>query len=190
MERNTERNTPQDWTGAYLDWMEGEVDLIDEAAILAMEDAGDGVDFTAVFLEWMESPPRRNRRADDRIVVAAVPENGSPEHELRRENTLLDALHMEAECVHILRQILDRGSQSEETLGLALETLRSANELLADESRAWHALRAQKRWHIALSPKAAWENQLDYHWTEALDHVAADVQALTGRVLRMSELNG
>lgn len=182
-------NTALDWTGAYLDWMDNRDDPQEATAVLAVG-SDDRVDFTATFLEWMETPPRLDRRASDKGRAAILGEVRVDEQDLRREKVLLDALHMEAECVHILRQILDRGRRSEDEIGLALETLRSANELLADESRAWHALRAQKRWHIALSPKAAWENQLDYHWTEALDNVAADVQALTGRVLRLSELNG
>jgi hypothetical protein len=179
-----------DWTGAYLDWMEDRDGPRDDVAALAAAQAVDRVDFTARFLEWMETPPRLDRRASDKGGVAVMGEVRVDEQDLRRESVLLDALHMEAECVHILRQILDRGSSSPDALGMALETLRNANELLADESRAWHALRAQKRWHIALSPRSAWENQLDYHWTEALDNVAADVQSLTGRVLRLSELNG
>jgi hypothetical protein len=108
--------------------------------------------------------------------------------EALREAVLLDALHMESECVHIVNQILDRGSRSPEALELALDTLRAANDLLADESRAWHLLRARKQWRLALTPRAAWENQLDYRWSEAIDHVAIDVQALAGRVLALQSL--
>jgi len=142
------------------------------------------LDWIGAYLEWMEN----DLLADEESAVAAV-EARAEERELRREAVLLDALHMEAECVHILKQILDRGRSSPETLQLALETLRNANDLLADERRAWQALRAQKRWHLALSPKAAWENQLDYHWSDALEHVARDVHALTGRVLELQRFD-
>ena len=165
----------QDWIDAYLDWMTGDDGLLGGPVALAaagMEaDMDDGEYFTAVYLEWMDG-------------LAA----GEPV----REAVLLDALRIEAECVHMLRQVLDYGSRSPEVLALALESLRAANDLLDDESRAWHALRSRRQWHQALTPGAAWENQLDYNWSHALEDVAVDVHALTGRVmaLQSQQLNG
>jgi hypothetical protein len=136
------------------------------------------------YLDWMEV---RDDLVADAEAALLAGEARRAEREQRCEAVLLDALRMQAECVHILKQVIDHGRPAPEALQLALETLRNANDLLDDESRAWHALRAQKRWQLTLSPTSAWENQLDYHWSDALDHVAKDVHALTGRVLAMQE---
>ncbi len=110
------------------------------------------------------------------------------EREQFQEAVLLDALQMETECVHIVRQILDSGLRSPEALSLALDTLRNANELLMNEERAWHALCAKRRFQFALTPLGAWGNQIDYDWSHALGDMAADVHALTGRVLALQTL--
>jgi hypothetical protein len=144
------------------------------------------LDWVDAYLEWMAGDDGMIGgpvclAADDVDADDAFP----AERAQFRETVLLDALEMESECIHILRQILDRGSRTPETLALALETLRSADDLLADESRAWHVLASKRRWPAALSPAATWENQLDYNWSKALDNVAVDVHALTGRVLAL-----
>lgn len=159
----------QDWIDAYLEWMTGDDGLLAGPVALASSDADadmdDGEYFTSVYLEWM-----------DNLLAAG----GQV-----RETVLLDALHIEAECVHILRQVLDYGSRSPEVLALTLESLRAANDLLADESRAWRVLTAKRDWHMSRTPAGAWENQLEYDWSHALEDVAVDVQQLTGRVIEL-----
>ncbi len=156
-----------------------------------MDRDGWAADWIGEYLEWMEAA----------TVAAAVPllaiRAGIPraagndgdafpaEREQFRETVLMDALRIESECVHILSRLLDNGEGTPEKVALALDTLREANDLLADESRAWHALRTRRQWQLALSPIGAWETQLDYQWSAALDHVAADVHALAGRVIAL-----
>lgn len=158
----------QDWIDAYLEWMTGDDGMLAGPVALASSDADadidDGEYFTSVYLEWMDN-------------LAA----GEPV----RESVLLDALRIEAECVHMLRQVLDYGGRSPEVLTLALDSLRAANDLLADESRAWRVLTAKRDWQMARTPARAWENQLEYTWSHALEDVAVDVQELTGRVLAL-----
>lgn len=174
MNRDT---TAVEWIDAYLEWMAD-----DEKALAA--DAGGGSDFVAVSLDWVEEAaiPERGLVEEAERTIAAL---SAEERDKQREAALLDALHMEAECMRVVAQILDRGGRSPEALAMALETLRFADRMLADEQRAWHALQAQRRWELALSPKKAWESQLDYRWDAALEHVAEDVHALTGRVLAL-----
>ncbi len=177
MNRDT---TAVEWIDAYLEWM-----VDDEKALAA--DAGGEMDFVAVSLDWMEeaATPERGLAEEAERTIAALSAISAEERDNQRETALLDALHMEAECMRVVAQILDRGGRSPEALAMALETLRFADRMLADEQRAWHALQAQRRWELALSPKKAWESQLDYRWDAALDHVAEDVHALTGRVLAL-----
>lgn len=155
----------QEWIEVYMEWMTGDEGKIGGPARLADADIDldDSEYFTAAYLDWMDSADR----------------------EKAREAVLLDALHIESECVHILRQVLDYGSRSPEVLAIALDSLRSANDLLADESRAWRALSAKRDWHMTRTPGGAWQNQLEYDWSHALEDVAVDVQALTGRVLAL-----
>jgi len=155
----------QEWVDAYLEWMTDADGMAGARRSLAAADIDldDGEFFTSAYLEWMDSADR------ERI----------------REAVLLDALHIESECVHILKQVLDYNSRSPEVLALAMESLRAANDLLADESRAWRALSAKRDWQMSRTPAAAWENQLEYDWSHALEDVAVDVQALTGRVLAL-----
>lgn len=141
------------------------------------------VEWIDAYLDWMVEDEGMLARAGD--AERTLAELSAEEREDQREAALLDALHMEAECMRVVAQILDRGGRSPEALAMALETLRFADRMLADEQRAWNALQAQRRWELALSPKRAWETQLQYRWDTALDHVAADVQALTGRVLAL-----
>ena len=174
-----------DWIGAYMEWQTGDGSFIEGPAILAVEETDGGDFFTTVYLESMKvlaeaAAPMLRRRADDAV---------SGDREQRRETVLLDALHMEAECVQIVRQILDRGSRSPETLALALETLRNANEVLADETRAWHALAVKRQQRLVFTPMAAWDNYVEYNWSHALEEVAVDVHSLAGRVLQLQTLN-
>ncbi len=174
-----------DWIGAYMEWFAGDDSLIEGPACLAVEDADGGNFFTTVYFESMDvlaaaAEPGSQFRDDDAFPV---------ERAQFRETVLLDTLHMEAECVHILRQILDRGSRSPETLALALETLRNANVLLDDEARAWHALNDKRRQQLALTPWADWDDHVDDNWSHALEDVAIDVRSLTGRVLALQSLN-
>lgn len=172
-----------DWIGAFMEWHSGDGGLIEGTATLAADGTDGGDFFTTVYFESMD------------VLAAAAPvpdlrDDAFPlERAQFRETVLLDTLHMEAECVHILRQILDRGSRSPETLALALETLRNANELLDDEARAWHALGAKRRQQLALMPWADWDDHVDDNWSHALEEVAVDVRSLTGRVLALQSLN-
>jgi len=181
----TEGRSAADWIGAFMEWHSGDGIPMREPETLAAEDTDGGGFFTAVYLESMKvlaeaAAPMMRRRADDAV---------NADRAQFREAVLLDALRMEAECVHILREILDRGSRSPETLALALETLRNANEVLADEARAWHALTIKRQQRLAFTPMAAWENYVEYNWSHALEEVAVDVHSLTGRVLQLQTLN-
>ena len=180
-----QRRWATDWIGAYMEWMTGDDALIQAPARFASGDTDGGEFFTTVYLEWMDAPPAATEpapefRADDAFAA---------EREQFRETVLLDALHMEAECVHIVRQTLDQGSRSRETLALALETLRNANKLLEDEARAWQTLSAGRQRRLALAPTMNRENHVEYNWSHALEEVAVDVQSLTGRVLALRTLS-
>jgi hypothetical protein len=168
-----------------MEWDTGDGSLIEGSARFAADETDGGDFFATVYFESMDvlaaaAAPMLELRADD---------TSPADRAQMRETVLLDALHMEAECVHILRQILDRGSRSPETLALALETLRNANEVLGDEARAWHALSVKRQKQLAFTPMAAWENYVEYNWSHALEEVAVDVQSLTGRVLALQTLN-
>ena len=180
-----QRSVGTDWIGAYMQWMTGDDVLAEAPAYFAADDTDGGEFFTTMYLDSMKvlaeaAAPMMRRRADDAV---------NTDRAQFRETVLLDALRMEAECVHILRQILDRGSRSPETLALALETLRNANEVLADEARAWHALTVKRQQRLVFTPMAAWDNYVEYNWSHALEEVAVDVHSLTGRVLQLQTLN-
>ena len=64
----------------------------------------------AAYLEWMSGGTVR--------VVVESADDPEPdglslaERESRRETTLMEAMHMQAECVRIVAQILERGARS------------------------------------------------------------------------------
>lgn len=178
--RTGDRRTAE-WIGAYRAWLDGEDGMLERRSYARRSGGGTdgGDDFAACFLEWVqvESAPLLDfKRAEQ-------PAPG--EQEQVRESVLLDTLRMESECVHMLREVLDSDSRTPETLQLALQALRSADELLLEENRAWHALHEKHHWFLQDSAAAAWESQLEEDWSEALEHVATDVHELTGKVLAL-----
>jgi hypothetical protein len=186
--RTGDRRTAE-WIGAYRAWLDGEDGMIERRSNARRSggDADGGDDFAACFLEWVqvESAPLLDFKRAEQPAQAAPGEVPPAEREQIRESVLLDTLRMETECVHMLREVLDSDSRTPETLQLAMQALRSADELLLEENRAWHALHEKHHWFLQDSATAAWESQLEEDWSEALEHVATDVHELTGRVLAL-----
>jgi len=171
---------PADWIGAYLEWSGLEL----HAAGMSAETA-QATDFSAAYCEWLDSRSAqtagkrtaeqgRGRRASD--VFAGS--NGF------REAVLLAALHAQADCLHILRQVLDHGSAGVGTVRLASEALEHAQRLLDDERLAWHALGAL-RGNGHRRADDAWRSTIDGEWPQALEHVASDVRSLTSTVMAL-----
>ena len=177
-QRRTRDRRTAEWIGAYRTWMDGEEGMVERRSCVrrSSRDTDGGEDFTACFLEWVqvESAPLLEFKGAEQ-----------PAREQIRESVLLDTLRMESECVHMLRQVLDSDSRTPETLQLALQALRNADELLLEENRAWHALHEKHRWFLEDSARAAWESQLEEDWSEAIEQVATDVHELTGKVLAL-----
>jgi hypothetical protein len=177
-QRRTGDRRTAEWIGAYRAWLDGEEGMIERRSSARRSSSdSDGGDFAACFLEWVqvESAPLLEFKGAEQPAA----------REQIRESVLLDTLRMESECVHMLRQVLDGDSRTPETLQLALQALRSADDLLLEENRAWHALHEKHHWFLQDSATAAWESQLEEDWSEAIEHVAADVHELTGRVLAL-----
>ena len=153
-----------EWINTYLEWMNTEFSL----------DSGTDTDAThgiaTAYLEWIDAPPARDRRA-------AKPSAAQPQ----REAALLLALRTESECMHIVRQALDSGPATSQTLQAALEALDCAKNLLESERRAWQALGALR----VEDPFGSRDREFGMDWPCALANVEADVRALSGRILEL-----
>lgn len=175
-----------DWIGAYLEWTQCEwTETAASSPAQGGSAASDG-DFTSAYLEWLDAGvPARAPLASARGATPArrasdVLGGGSGFHEA----VLLAALHTESDCLHILRQILDGGAPNRGTVRLAVEALEYAHRLLDDERSAWRVLSALGG-NGRRRSSDAWRSGLDADWPHALENVAADVQALTGKVLAL-----
>ena len=94
------------------------------------------------------------------------------------------ALRTEADCVHMLRQVLEMDGAGAGDLQLAIEGLEDAQRLLEGEQRAWHALMDIREAGWAM-PERLLPAGFDEEWPTALDSVAAEVRALAGKILAM-----
>jgi len=175
-----------DWISAFLEWTFNEserawADLrAHDDAVLASEGEEE---IAGAYLEWIDASP----------LAAAGPHFGIDRRGLRggtglldlsREGVLLMALRTEADCVHMLRQVLEMDGAGAGSLRMAIEGLEEAQRLLEGEQRAWHALMdlRQAGWSM---PEKLWSSGFDQEWPSALDNVAAEVRALAGKVLAM-----
>jgi hypothetical protein len=153
-----------DWIKAYLEWTDAEFGMSMELFSAPGMEAGDdpAEDAAAVYLEWIDS-----------ASIAT-----------QREAVLLMALRAESECMHMLRQALDDGHPTSQTLRLATEALDCAKNLLDDERRAWRTLNSLS---LDEQPLAwiAWGDDSRMDWPCALEDVEADVRALSGRILEL-----
>ena len=164
-----------DWISAYLEWTDAEIGMSGQSfAVSGIETGDDGVeDSAAVYLEWIDAGPTAVQRAA--AVFAPEP---------LREAVLLMAVRTESECMHILRQALDDGHPTSQTLRLAMEALECARNLLDDERRAWQALNAM-RFDEPPGARIIRDDESRMDWPCALENVEADVRALSGRILEL-----
>ena len=176
-----------EWISEYLEWTFGESDR-SPAELRAHADAmtaigGDG-EFADAYLEWIDATPVapavRSQFAYDRRGVAGDADTLAAS----REGILLMALRAEADCVHMLRQVLEADGAAPGALQLALEGLEDAQRLLEGEQRAWHAMIYVREagW---TTPQALGPVGFEREWPAALDSVASGVRALAGKVLEM-----
>lgn len=142
-----------------------------------------GTEWISEFLEWTFSECDTAVRSpfgfDRRGVGSDADVLG-----LAREGILLMALRTEADCVHMLRQVLETDGAGAGNLRLAIEGLEDAQRLLEGEQRAWHAL-MDIRVAGWTTPDRLWSTGFEQEWPSALDSVAAEVRALAGKVLAM-----
>jgi hypothetical protein len=177
-----------EWISEFLEWTFSESDRspgdmrahID--SVMAIEAEGE---IAEAYLEWIDASPvaaaavRSQFGFDRRGVVS-----NADVLDLSREGILLMALRTEADCVHMLRQVLEMDGAGAGNLRLAIEGLEDAQRLLEGEQRAWHALMDVREagW---TTPERFSPAGFDQEWPSALNSVAAEVRALAGKVLAM-----
>lgn len=177
-----------EWISAFLEWTFSESNRspaelrAHNDSVIASEVA---CEIAEAYLEWIDAAPIaaaavRSQFALDRQAV----ENGTDALDFSREGILLMALRTEADCVHMLRQVLEADGAAPGTLRLAIEGLEDAQRLLEGEQRAWHALMdiREEGW---TTPERIWSSGFDQEWPSALESVAAEVRALADKVLAM-----
>lgn len=177
-----------EWISAFLEWTFSESDRSPAElrahtdTLIASEAFGE---IAEAYLEWIDAAPVaaaavRSQFVPDRPAV----ENGGDAPGLSREGVLLMALRTEADCVHMLRQVLEADGAAPATLQLAFEGLEDAQRLLEGEQRAWHALMdiRDEGW---TTPERLWSSDFDQEWPAALESVTAEVRALAGKILAM-----
>ena len=157
-----------EWIDAYLEWTDTESRTAARVLLAASMDAEAAMDITTAYLEWLDAPPAKERRA---VASSAM--------QPQREAVLLLALRTESECMHMLRQALDCGFSTSQTLRVAMEALDCARSLLDSERRAWQALSTLR---VNEDASVSWERR---DWPGALANVEADVRALSGRILEL-----
>lgn len=174
-----------EWISEFLEWTFSESErswadwrAYEDTVLADEENAG-------AYLEWIDASSIaatavRSYFGIDRRGV----QGGKDMLDLSREGVLLMALRAEADCVHMLRQVLETDGAAPGNLRLAIEGLEDAQRLLDGEQRAWHALMdvRQAGW---TTPERLWSSGFDREWPSALENVAAEVRALAGKVLAM-----
>jgi hypothetical protein len=180
-------NAPQGgWIVAYLEWLDGEERAGEApgpaAAEAAAAEACSCEETAAAYLEWIAAPSF-GRRATDRVGRATWAGDvvGLEAH---REAMLLKALETEADCLHLLRRVVDEGDAPSPPVKLIVEALADADRLCQDEQRAWAALAMLQRSQLA-APRAEGGFYLAGSWPRALESVALDVRALAAKVLAL-----
>jgi len=183
-------NDMPDWIGAYLDWTQ--IERMESAALWAASGgrasvrAGADGDFPAAYLEWLDAGVSPNASSSSKR--SATPSRRASDvfggTGAVHEAVLLAALHTESDCLHLLRQVLDTGAPNAGTVRLAVQALEYAHRLLDDERSAWRVLNALEG-NGRRRASDVWRTGLEADWPHALENVAADVQALTGKVLAL-----
>ena len=156
-----------EWIDAYLEWTT-ESGTAAKGFLACGMDANVALDIAGAYLEWIDAPPAKERRA---VAPSAV--------QPQREAVLLLALRTESECMHMLRQALDCGFPTSQALRVAMDALDCARSLLDSERRAWQALSTLR---VDDDASVSWERR---DWPGALANVEADVRALSGRILEL-----
>lgn len=154
------------WIDEYLDWVtpaHRPRDTLGQSQHMRTN-----VESVAAYLEWMDVD-----RSDNEAPIAPPLHDPAPV----RETALLAALQTESDCMHMMRRALDAGEPSAKTLQLAKEALEHARRLMENERGAWSALCSQ-----AVDTPPAFSHT---SWPDALEGVAADLHALTGKVLAL-----
>jgi hypothetical protein len=160
-----------EWINAYLEWTNTEFSTAAKMSLASGMDLAE--DIATAYLEWIDAPPAKERRA-----------LGASAAEPQREAVLLLALRTESECMHIVRQALDSGLPTSQTMQLALEALECAKSLLESERRAWQTLSAL-RVDDRSERRISWKRESGMDWPGALASVEADVRALSGRIFEL-----
>lgn len=160
-------NQPANWIDEYFEWTAPATPSLKSARPphVAQNECETDSQSAAAYLEWTD------------IVRGSAAE--SPPGERRgalREKILLTALKAESDCVYLLRQALDARRSNPRTIKLASQALKHAKRLLDEERGAWHALRAMH------SPA---DRITEASWPRTLEAVAADVHALSDKVLAL-----
>jgi hypothetical protein len=147
-----------------------------------MDQDRSGSAWISEFLEWTFN--ESSSAADEEFAEAYLEWIEAPPLDATREGILLMALRTEADCVHMLRQVLETDDAAPDTLRLAIEGLEDAQRLLEGEQRAWQALMDVREagW---TTPERIWSSGFEQEWPGALENVAAEVHALAGKVLAM-----
>jgi hypothetical protein len=101
------------WISAYLEWTDTDPGMGRPPALTGADsDAFGNDDLAAVYLEWIDAAPVRDRRARAPVSRSSL-----------REAALLMVLRTESECAHILRQALEDDKSTSQAMQLAMEAL-------------------------------------------------------------------
>ena len=185
-----EINCYDDWLDANLECMNLDDQVIGLRSLAGVGAAKAGVepDFAVAFLEWMDAAQQSREISPRRYASAFVAHPGGAddmnELDVLRETALLVALRTESECMRILNRILEAGDASPRAVTFVHEALQHAGRLLDDERNAFRALGALRSCHSSLSGPA-WRPDFETDWPHAIEDVAADVHALTEKVLAL-----
>ncbi|OGA73911.1 MAG: hypothetical protein A3G81_24465 [Betaproteobacteria bacterium RIFCSPLOWO2_12_FULL_65_14] len=104
-------------------------------------------------------------------------------------DALVIALRDESDRIQTLRRILDAGHITPSTAKCAAEALDHAEQLLAEERRAWRALVVLSRRDQSQCSTAQRPNKENQWWPRSLEDVAAEVRALTDTVRALQVLS-
>lgn len=165
------------WIDEYLDWTAPVAGAPRAAGAESDQesDADAGSPSVTAYLEWLDILRTVN-------PAAAVELRKESDVDRLRETTLLAALQAESDCMHMLRQApLDTGRTNPHTIRLAAQALKLAKRLLEDERGAWRALGAMR----GAQTRSEQYSFRSTSWPNALEGVAADVHALTRKVLAL-----
>lgn len=179
-------NHASDWIGAYLDWTQSERTESEATSAVGSEPAVTDCDFPVAYIEWLDAavPAQPLPWSSRGVIPSRRASDVFGSSDGFHEAVLLAALHTETDCLHLLRQTLDAGAPNRGTVRLATEALEYAHRLLDDERSAWRVLNALGG-NARRRSSDAWRTGFEADWPHAIENVAADVRALTGKVLEL-----